>query len=74
MTKPTKAQKEAPECEGARFREGYYRHHGLGEGRMCTNEENKECMKVVLLVRSGTLAECEGQAQIQAILGREVPF
>jgi len=74
MTKPIKAQKEASESNGARFREGYYRHHRLGQGRLCTNEENKACMKVVLLVLDRNLAEVEGHERIRGILHTEVPF
>jgi len=74
MTKPTKKQQEPEEPRGARFREGYYKHHGLGIGRLCTNEENKACMKVVLLVLDRKLSEVEGQERIKEILHPEVPF
>jgi len=57
-----------------KFREGYYKHHGLNEGRFCTNEENKACMVVVLDVLNRRITEAEGQERIKEILHPEVPF
>ncbi len=68
MAKPTKAGGEKPETDGTKFREGYYKHHKLNEGRFCTNEENKACMKVVLDVLNKRITEPEGQKRIQEIL------
>jgi len=69
--------KDKPKSEaidGRKFREGYYKHHGLGEGRLCTNEENKACMVVVLDVLYRRITEPEGQERIKEILFPEVPF
>ncbi len=74
MSKPTKKQQTTEEPEGARFREGYHKHHGLNEGRECTPEENKACMQVYKLVLSLRLSVPEGQERIQEILHPEVPF
>jgi len=74
MAKPTKAGSEKSETDGAKFREGYYKHHKLGEGRLCTNEENKACMKVVLDVLNRRITEAEGHARIHGILHPEVPL
>jgi len=74
MTKPTKKQQETEPSEGVKFREGYYKHHGLGIGRLCTNEENKACMKVVLDVLYRRITEREGQERIKELLHPEVPF
>jgi len=74
MTKPAKKQQQPGEPRGARFREGYYKHHGLGEGRACTREENDACMEVVKLILGKKLSELEGQERIKEILHPEVPF
>jgi hypothetical protein len=69
-----KERKDKPEAEGVRFREGYYKQHGLGEGRMCSHEESMACRGIVKLVVDGKLAEVEGLERIQKILHPEVPF
>jgi len=74
MTKPIKKENPPEKSGGVRFREGYYQHHGLGEGRICTREENDACMEVVKLILGGKLAECEGQERIKEILHPDVPF
>jgi len=74
MTKPTKKENPPEKSEGVRFREGYYEHHGLGEGRGCTREENDACMGIIRLILDGVLAECEGQERIKEILHPEIPF
>jgi len=72
MAKPTKAGSEKPESEGAKFREGFYKHHKLGEGRFCTNEENEACMKVVLDLLNRRITAIEGHARTHGILHPEV--
>jgi len=66
--------KQPTEETGKRFREGYYKHHGLNQGRMCTPEENKACLGIVMLVLGKKLSEAEGQERIKEILHPEVPF
>ncbi len=68
-----RGHKQESEEAGKRFREGYYKHHGLDEGRECTPEENKACMQVYKLVLSLRLSVPEGQERIQDILN-PVPF
>ncbi len=74
MRKDKGSGRQETDGTGKKFREGYYKHHGLNEGRFCTNEENKACMEVVLLVLNKKLTEPEGQERIKEILHPEVPF
>jgi len=71
--KVTEIGKGTPRIDGTKFREGYYKHHKLGEGRLCTNEENKACLKVVMDVLNRRITEAEGHARIHGILHPEVP-
>ena len=73
MTKPIKKKNPPEESEGVRFREGYYEHHGLDQGRSCTREENDACMEIVKLILGKKLSELAGQERIQEILN-PVPF
>lgn len=74
MAKKRGDKQPTEETEGVRFREGYYQHHGLEEGRACTKEENDACMEIVKLVLAKKLSELAGQERIAGILHPEVPF
>jgi len=74
VRKGKKGGKESEKSEAPHFREGYYEHHSLNEGRGCTREENDACMEVVKLVLGKKLSEPEGQERIKEILNPEVPF
>ncbi len=43
-------------------------------GRLCTHEENSECMGVVMAVAAGDISESEGHKRIRLILDQEPPF